>query len=129
MRDFLRFAIESTIPTDDECAKDEEACMWLHPIHGAGWVNGQLRSVYADVDGLISYIMGWVGNVYVSTSCQHGEHEDHNHCQSTSAIDGQVKIPARCKFCDAKCFCACHRKGVTRLSRKDLSAYVHHEPH
>ena len=128
MRHFLQRAFEAAVPDPEgkECASDEEACLWLHPIHGAGWVNGKLTSVYADLDGLITYILTWLGNVYISTACQHGNH--HKHCQNTSALDGSTKIPARCKFCQATCFCPCHRNGRTVLSLSDLRPYMHHEP-
>lgn len=41
---------------------------------------------------------------YLSTGCFHGKHD---YCNSMTGYQG-AKRPARCKFCDAKCLCACH---------------------
>jgi len=46
------------------------------------------------------------GHWYYSTSCLHGHHK---HCQATVAIDGTVKEPGQCKWCDQMCICRCHR--------------------
>lgn len=42
---------------------------------------------------------------YLSTGCLHGRH---SYCQGT---DGQAgpKTPSTCKWCPAKCRCACHQ--------------------
>lgn len=50
-------------------------------------------------------------HVYLSTSCQHGQHD---YCASATGSNGQtewVKRPGRCKFCPALCVCSCHRSG------------------
>lgn len=43
-------------------------------------------------------------HVYLSTSCLHEEHE---YCKNKDGRAGP-KRPAECKFCSAKCTCACH---------------------
>jgi hypothetical protein len=60
------------------------------------------------------------GHDYLSTACLHGHH---GYCAaptvtrdgewatvgpSYSSLRDDPKIPARCKFCDANCRCACH---------------------
>lgn len=56
-------------------------------------------------------VAGGVGaaaaHVYLSTGCLHGEHA---YCQSMTGQQGE-KRPGRCKFCDARCTCACHTEG------------------
>lgn len=47
-------------------------------------------------------------HLYLSTACLHGAHE---HCRST--VDGGVKVPATCKFCDAVCMCTECDHGMT----------------
>ncbi len=54
---------------------------------------------------------------YLSTACWHG---DHNYCQSMTGYQG-AKRPGRCKFCDAKCTCWCHRAGVTNYKKPVMS--------
>jgi len=44
---------------------------------------------------------------YMSTSCLHGEHA---YCQAKTGRVG-AKAPGKCKFCDARCGCFCHREG------------------
>lgn len=41
---------------------------------------------------------------YLSTACLHG---DHIYCTMDQGMNG-AKKPATCKFCDARCVCACH---------------------
>lgn len=43
---------------------------------------------------------------YLSTGCLHGEHA---YCQGKTGQAG-VKVPAKCKFCDARCTCDCHQE-------------------
>lgn len=45
-------------------------------------------------------------HVYLSTGCLHGNHE---YCKSMTGLNG-AKRPGECKFCKAKCICACHPK-------------------
>lgn len=45
---------------------------------------------------------------YLSTGCLHGEHA---YCQSMTGQAG-AKRPGRCKFCDARCVCSCHKGAV-----------------
>lgn len=58
---------------------------------------------------------GWTHR-YLSTACLHGEHL---YCQAPAVMgepgvrDARRKIPAQCKFCDARCVCPCHTKGDT----------------
>lgn len=55
------------------------------------------------------YLSESLNHDYLSTSCYHNEHE---YCK-TSVISPVLgtKIPAKCKFCDAKCRCTCHGFG------------------
>jgi hypothetical protein len=60
---------------------------------------------------------------YLSTACLH---ELHDYCQCDTRPDGQPKIPGKCKFCDARCRCACHRLrsrpdilGAVELARRE----------
>lgn len=46
-------------------------------------------------------------HMYLSTSCLHGKHE---YCRSAVTETGAPKRAAECKFCDARCACACHRE-------------------
>jgi hypothetical protein len=46
---------------------------------------------------------------YLSTGCLHGEH---TYCQAMTGQQGE-KRPGRCKFCDARCRCACHTEPAT----------------
>lgn len=46
-------------------------------------------------------------HVYLSTGCLHGQH---TYCQSDTGAAG-TKIPAQCKFCNARCVCVCHKEG------------------
>ncbi len=41
---------------------------------------------------------------YLSTACLHGRHD---YCASMTGLQG-AKRPATCKWCDARCICACH---------------------
>lgn len=41
---------------------------------------------------------------YLSTGCLYGEHA---YCQAMTGYQGE-KRPGVCKFCDARCMCACH---------------------
>ena len=43
---------------------------------------------------------------YLSTACLHGRHD---YCSGDRRLDGQPKIPARCKWCSAACRCTCHQ--------------------
>jgi len=52
------------------------------------------------------------GHRYLSTGCLHG---DHDYCAARSGKAG-VKAPARCKFCNAKCRCRCHKTFRTSLT-------------
>ena len=47
---------------------------------------------------------------YLSTGCLHGEH---GYCAAMVGAKG-VKRGATCKFCDARCVCACHETEETR---------------
>lgn len=47
-------------------------------------------------------------HIYFSTSCWH---EEHDYCNSATRDEGVPKVPARCKFCEAKCVCWCHNRG------------------
>lgn len=44
---------------------------------------------------------------YLSTACLHNEHD---YCRNTHGQAGP-KVPGKCKFCDARCACVCHREG------------------
>lgn len=55
------------------------------------------------------------GHIYLSTACYHGYHD---YCKRERGLMGE-KIPAKCKFCDAKCWCSCHNEEP---------AHEHHEP-
>jgi hypothetical protein len=59
LRAELRKLIEDAVPADEECLASEDACFDAHPVHGAGWVDGRLDLVYADVDGLVELLAGW----------------------------------------------------------------------
>jgi hypothetical protein len=50
------------------------------------------------------------GHNYLATACFHGYH---SYCQSTIGKAG-LKMPGKCKFCDAKCGCECHGLGSER---------------
>lgn len=41
---------------------------------------------------------------YLSTACWHNNHD---HCKCEAGMTGS-KVPGKCKFCEAKCRCACH---------------------
>lgn len=41
---------------------------------------------------------------YLSTGCLHGRHD---YCKGQVGQAG-LKTPGQCKFCDARCTCACH---------------------
>lgn len=43
-------------------------------------------------------------HIYLSTACLHDRHD---HCNAMVGYQG-AKRPAQCKFCDARCVCACH---------------------
>lgn len=58
-----------------------------------------LRAAHAITHWLIG------GHAYLSTGCLHGEHD---YCKAMTGHAG-AKRPARCKFCDARCVCPCHR--------------------
>jgi hypothetical protein len=45
---------------------------------------------------------------YLSTGCLHGEHA---YCQGKTGRVG-AKAPAKCKFCDARCECRCHKAAA-----------------
>lgn len=45
---------------------------------------------------------------YWSTACRH---DHHDYCAGGTRLDGKLKLPARCKFCDAPCLCTCHQEG------------------
>lgn len=47
---------------------------------------------------------------YLSTGCLHGQHE---HCRCTVNVEGDPKVPGRCKFCTSECICPCHGEGKT----------------
>jgi hypothetical protein len=49
---------------------------------------------------------------YLSTGCLHGEHV---YCQGKTGQAG-VKVPAKCKFCEARCRCRCHRDAPVRIA-------------
>lgn len=57
----------------------------------------------------------WLGlpHWYVSTGCLHGG-TGHAYCQSNTGSSG-TKRAGRCKFCDARCRCSCHRAEVHRV--------------
>lgn len=44
---------------------------------------------------------------YLSTGCYHGQHD---YCRSSIGVVG-AKTPGRCKFCEARCRCACHAEA------------------
>ncbi|CAM5428165.1 MULTISPECIES: hypothetical protein [Streptomyces] len=50
---------------------------------------------------------GPAGHAYLSTGCLHGEH---GYCQGAHGLAG-AKVPAKCKWCDAKCICPCHQSA------------------
>ncbi len=58
---------------------------------------------------------------YLSTGCLHGDtvlldgRTGHQYCQGMTGMAG-AKRGARCKFCDAKCQCSCHKTN----GREDL---------
>lgn len=60
---------------------------------------------------LAEQLSAWADSVghgthrYLSTGCLHGEHA---YCQAKTGRVG-AKEPAKCKFCDARCQCGCHR--------------------
>ncbi|MET9517452.1 hypothetical protein [Streptomyces sp. NPDC002994] len=45
---------------------------------------------------------------YLSTGCLHGG-DGHGYCQGDTGKLG-AKKPQSCKWCDAKCRCACHQE-------------------
>jgi hypothetical protein len=49
-------------------------------------------------------------HLYLSTGCLHGRHD---YCQAMTGHAG-AKRPAECKFCGARCVCACHQSGGER---------------
>jgi hypothetical protein len=49
-------------------------------------------------------------HAYLSTACLH---ENHEHCQCKTNLEGEEKIPGTCKWCAAPCICPCHRSGLT----------------
>ncbi|MFD8335558.1 hypothetical protein ACFV42_23300 [Streptomyces solisilvae] len=52
--------------------------------------------------------LGAGSHVYLSTSCEHG---NHGYCSSYRGSNGETvwdKKPAACKFCDVACICWCH---------------------
>jgi hypothetical protein len=48
--------IRDACPREEECLADEEACFAAHPVHPAGWIDGVIDVVYANVDMLASAI-------------------------------------------------------------------------
>lgn len=54
-------------------------------------------------------LMLWLGlpHWYLSTGCLHGG-PGHAYCSGLTGTLGR-KSPARCKFCQARCRCRCHR--------------------
>lgn len=44
-------------------------------------------------------------HVYLSTACLH---ENHEHCQCGTNLQGDQKTPGTCKWCAAPCICPCH---------------------
>jgi hypothetical protein len=44
-------------------------------------------------------------HVYLSTACLH---ENHQHCQCRTNLQGEEKVPGTCKWCAAPCICPCH---------------------
>ena len=51
-----------------------------------------------------------IQHVYLSTACLHGQCR---HCQATTNLEGEAKIPATCKFCGNPCICTCHTDTLT----------------
>lgn len=47
-----------------------------------------------------------LNHIYFSTACQHMEHE---------------KCRQQCKFCDARCMCACHMMSKEQMDVRPLS--------
>lgn len=58
------------------------------------------------------------GHDYLSTACFHREH---GYCNAMVGYQG-VKRPGQCKFCDARCSCACHGDGQSYRLRHPLYA-------
>lgn len=106
---YLRKVIEDQVPPDGACVEDEQVCMALYPVHDGGRRNGVLTEVYAEVEGLIDLVLRALYTdhvMYLSTACLHDEHE---HCNSSVAIDGGPKQAGKCKFCESRCVCPCHK--------------------
>lgn len=51
-----------------------------------------------------------IQHVYLSTACLHG---NCRHCQATTNLEGEDKIPATCKWCGNYCVCTCHTGELT----------------
>lgn len=50
---------------------------------------------------------------YLSTACFHGRHD---YCKAQVNVQyGYRKTPAACKFCGARCGCACHDPAAEGL--------------
>jgi hypothetical protein len=66
---------------------------------------------------------------YLSTGCLHGEHD---YCAGKTRQDGGEKVPAKCKFCDARCVCGCHapsrREGACCQAAYDSDGHAHDHP-
>lgn len=59
---------------------------------------------------------------YLSTACLHDEC---GYCQASTRPDGTPKLSASCKFCGAKCICACHEKKTEPNRFPDPGCYIH----
>ena len=55
---YLRAKLMAVVPDpDNDCLPEEDLCLEAHPIHAVGWVDGELRSVYARLDPLLELIV------------------------------------------------------------------------
>lgn len=68
--------------------------------------NGHDGPVHKDGNGKEWWPTATGPHHYLSTGCLHGEHD---YCQGKTGMAG-AKMPAKCKFCDARCECGCHRE-------------------
>lgn len=102
----------------DDQPEDGPPWPWLR-IHIA--VDGDDPTVLLDVAqarALAADLTAWAdraeeaetGHRYLSTGCLHGRHD---YCQAMTGHAG-AKRPAECKFCAARCICACHQDGGDR---------------
>jgi hypothetical protein len=84
------------------------ACGWTTLFLGEGGYITCSRSDCPDPDAATTLLEHDPrnGHHYLSTGCLH---DKHGYCQGKTGQAG-AKTPAKCKFCDARCVCPCHKE-------------------